>query len=194
VRVFNSARSLPRLKPSWALCYSFPVRNSQSVFPQDVYYHACGVSVFDHILQRMQEKVRALDYVMTIHAEEEMEDDDLSILDVERAILTGEIIERQQDQEHRRAANTASCIRTIHRLRPYISNTSFPRSTAVPMTWTTSRSRASTAIFARAPIKSTWHGGPEGATRDVRYEGRCYTGNRPSRGTGYTLRRPWPRR
>jgi hypothetical protein len=55
------------------------------------------MSVFDHILQRMQEKVRALDYVMTIHAEEEMEDDDLSILDVERAILTGEIIERQQD-------------------------------------------------------------------------------------------------
>jgi len=46
----------------------------------------------------MREKVRALDYVMTIHAEEEMEDD-LSILDVEQAILTGEIIERQQDQE-----------------------------------------------------------------------------------------------
>ena len=42
----------------------------------------------------MQEKVQTLDYVMTIHAEEEMEDDDFSILDVERAILTGEIIER----------------------------------------------------------------------------------------------------
>jgi hypothetical protein len=47
----------------------------------------------------MRERVRALDYVMTIHAEEEMEDDDLSILDVEHVILTGEIIERQQDQE-----------------------------------------------------------------------------------------------
>jgi len=47
----------------------------------------------------MREKVRALDYVMTIHAEEEMEDDDISILDVEHVILTGEIIERQQDQE-----------------------------------------------------------------------------------------------
>ena len=55
--------------------------------------------MFDHILQRMREKVRALDYVMTIHAEEEMEDDDLSILDVEHTILTGEIIERQQDQD-----------------------------------------------------------------------------------------------
>ncbi len=55
--------------------------------------------MFGHVLQRMREKVRALDYVMTIHAEEEMEDDDLSILDVEHVILTGEIIERQQDQE-----------------------------------------------------------------------------------------------
>ena len=55
--------------------------------------------MFDHILRRMREKVCALDYVMTIHAEEEMEDDDISILDVEHVILTGEIIERQQDQE-----------------------------------------------------------------------------------------------
>ena len=55
--------------------------------------------MFDHVLQRMWEKVRALDYVMTLHAEEEMEDDDISILDVEHVILTGEIIERQQDQE-----------------------------------------------------------------------------------------------
>ena len=36
---------------------------------------------------------------MTIHAEEEMEDDDIFILDVEHVILTGEIIERQQAQE-----------------------------------------------------------------------------------------------
>ena len=55
--------------------------------------------MFDRILQRMREKVRALDYVMTIHAEEEMEDEVISILDVEHIILTGEIIERQQDQE-----------------------------------------------------------------------------------------------
>ena len=55
--------------------------------------------MFDHILQRMREKVGALDYVMTLHAEEEMEDDDISIFDVEHVILTGEISERQQDQE-----------------------------------------------------------------------------------------------
>ncbi len=34
---------------------------------------------------------------MTLHVEEEMSDDGLTIFDVERAILTGEIIERQED-------------------------------------------------------------------------------------------------
>jgi hypothetical protein len=32
-----------------------------------------------------------------LHAEEEMSDDELSIFDVERGFLTGEIIERQKD-------------------------------------------------------------------------------------------------
>lgn len=36
---------------------------------------------------------------MTIHAEEEMDDDELYIFDVERAILTGDIIEGQKDRE-----------------------------------------------------------------------------------------------
>ncbi len=36
-------------------------------------------------------------YVMTIHAKEEMHNDDLTIFDVERAILTGEIVARQKD-------------------------------------------------------------------------------------------------
>ena len=36
---------------------------------------------------------------MTLHAEEEMDDDGLSIFDVERALLTGEIIERQKDYQ-----------------------------------------------------------------------------------------------
>jgi hypothetical protein len=34
---------------------------------------------------------------MTIHAEEEMGDDDLTILDVESVVLTGAIVERQRD-------------------------------------------------------------------------------------------------
>jgi hypothetical protein len=35
---------------------------------------------------------------MTLHAEEEMDDEDLSIFDIERGILTGKIIERQRDR------------------------------------------------------------------------------------------------
>ncbi len=54
--------------------------------------------MFSHILNRMREKIRTRQYVMTLHAEEEMDDDELSIFDVERGILTGEIIERQQDR------------------------------------------------------------------------------------------------
>lgn len=36
---------------------------------------------------------------MTIHAEEEMNDDGFSIYDVENGILTGQILERQKDRE-----------------------------------------------------------------------------------------------
>jgi hypothetical protein len=55
--------------------------------------------VYDRILKQMREKIRGRQYVMTIHAEEEMADDDLSIFDVERAILNGRVIERQKDQD-----------------------------------------------------------------------------------------------
>lgn len=55
--------------------------------------------MFAKVRDKMRAKVRALDYVMTIHAEEEMENDHFSILDVEEIILTGEIVERQQDSE-----------------------------------------------------------------------------------------------
>ncbi len=55
--------------------------------------------MFERLLNRMRENVRSLRYVMTLHAEEEMNDDDLSIFDVEHAILTGQIIERQKDSD-----------------------------------------------------------------------------------------------
>ncbi len=54
--------------------------------------------MFEAILQHIQAKIRALDYVMTIHADEEMDDDRLSILDIEQVILTGQIVERQPDR------------------------------------------------------------------------------------------------
>lgn len=53
--------------------------------------------VFQRILKQIREKVRQRQYVMTLHAEEEMNDDELSIFDVERSLLTGEIVERQKD-------------------------------------------------------------------------------------------------
>lgn len=55
--------------------------------------------MFDRVLRRMQEKIRTRQYVVTVHAEEEMASDGLTIFDVERAILTGEIGERQKDRD-----------------------------------------------------------------------------------------------
>ena len=55
--------------------------------------------VFEAILRHIQAKIRMLDYVVTVHADEEMDDDGLSILDVEQVILMGQIVERQRDQQ-----------------------------------------------------------------------------------------------
>jgi Domain of unknown function (DUF4258) len=53
--------------------------------------------VFEQVLRRIQRLIREQSYVMTIHAEDEMVVDNLTIHDVEHAIPTGEIIERQED-------------------------------------------------------------------------------------------------
>lgn len=55
--------------------------------------------MFDELLQGMQDKIKSRQYIMTIHAEEEMSYDNLSIYDIEQAILTGEILERQKDRK-----------------------------------------------------------------------------------------------
>lgn len=47
----------------------------------------------------MREKIRLRQYAMTIHADEEMDEDELTIYDVENAILTGEVVEKQKDRE-----------------------------------------------------------------------------------------------
>lgn len=54
--------------------------------------------MFQQILKRMQEKICQHQYVMTLHAEEEMSDDGLTIYDIEQGILSGEILERQKDR------------------------------------------------------------------------------------------------
>lgn len=55
--------------------------------------------MYNRILRQMRERVRLRQYVMTAHAEEEMSDDGFTIFDVEHAILTGEILERQTDRQ-----------------------------------------------------------------------------------------------
>lgn len=54
--------------------------------------------MFDRILNEMRGKIRERKYVMTTHGEEEMDNDCLSIYDVEHGILTGKIVERQKDK------------------------------------------------------------------------------------------------
>jgi len=46
-----------------------------------------------------------LNYVVSIHAAEELEDDNLTILDLESIILTGKIAERQRDSKTREVKN-----------------------------------------------------------------------------------------
>lgn len=54
--------------------------------------------MFDRILKRMRELVRIRKYVMTVHAEDEMDSDGLTVYDVESVVLTGRITERQRDR------------------------------------------------------------------------------------------------
>ena len=55
--------------------------------------------MFERLLERMREKVHNRQYVMTLHAAEEADDEDLTIFDVETGVLTGHIVERQKDRE-----------------------------------------------------------------------------------------------
>jgi hypothetical protein len=48
-------------------------------------------------IQRIRDKVRLQRYDMTAHAMEEMAEDDLSILDIEQAVLTGLVVKIQRD-------------------------------------------------------------------------------------------------
>ena len=52
----------------------------------------------ERILRQLREKIKTLQYVVTVHAEEEIDSDQLTIFDVEHCILTGSIIERQRDR------------------------------------------------------------------------------------------------
>ena len=52
-------------------------------------------------ISRIRDCIRSLNYVVSLHAAEELDDDDLTILDLETIILTGKITERQRDRKTR---------------------------------------------------------------------------------------------
>lgn len=54
--------------------------------------------MFKRILKRLREKIRSGQYVMTHHARKEMNEDGLTIYDVEHGILTCKIVGRQKDR------------------------------------------------------------------------------------------------
>jgi hypothetical protein len=72
------------------------------------------------ILDRLRAKIRDGEYVVPFHAADELDDDDISIFDVENIILTGQIIQRQRDPKTRGrkyvirggtlAGETAACV------------------------------------------------------------------------------------
>ena len=48
---------------------------------------------------RFRHLVRTLNYVVSTHAAEELDDDSLTILDLENIVLTGQVVERQRDSQ-----------------------------------------------------------------------------------------------
>ena len=55
--------------------------------------------MFKRILKRFREKIKAGQFVVTVHASEELEDEGLSVFDLEHAVLTGHITHRQKDEK-----------------------------------------------------------------------------------------------
>jgi hypothetical protein len=53
--------------------------------------------LYSRILKQIKEAVRLRQYIVTLHAVEEMDDDGFSIFDVEHCILNGVIAERQKE-------------------------------------------------------------------------------------------------
>jgi hypothetical protein len=52
-------------------------------------------------IAQLRDLVRSLNYVVSFHCAEELEDDNLTILDLENIILTGKIVEHQRDRATR---------------------------------------------------------------------------------------------
>ena len=53
--------------------------------------------MFEKALRRIRKQVRLRQYLMTYHARKEMNEDELTLYEVERTLLTGKVLERQKD-------------------------------------------------------------------------------------------------
>jgi hypothetical protein len=54
--------------------------------------------MFERVLKILRELVRERCYILTLHAEDEMDEDGLTLYDLEHAVLSGVILERQKDR------------------------------------------------------------------------------------------------
>jgi len=52
-------------------------------------------------ISHLRHLIRTLRYVVSTHAADELEDDNLTVFDLESIILTGQIVERQRDKTTR---------------------------------------------------------------------------------------------
>lgn len=52
-------------------------------------------------LKQLRDLVRTLNYVVSVHAADELDDDNLTVFDLESILLTGRIAERQTDRDTR---------------------------------------------------------------------------------------------
>ncbi|MCA0241518.1 MAG: DUF4258 domain-containing protein [Proteobacteria bacterium] len=52
-------------------------------------------------ISHLRHLIRTLSYVVSTHAADELEDDKLSVFDLENIILTGQVVERQRDKSTR---------------------------------------------------------------------------------------------
>jgi len=48
------------------------------------------------VIERIRQKILLRDYDLTVHAIEEMAEDDLDLLDVEEAVLNGQVVRRNK--------------------------------------------------------------------------------------------------
>lgn len=53
--------------------------------------------MFERILQKARECIRRSEYVVSLHADEELQADGLTVFDLENAVLSGRIVQRQKD-------------------------------------------------------------------------------------------------